>query len=88
MINGRVTKSGVANKGAKNALGLDGSGEHGSGNVVNGIKEEMVSSGASSFFGGDEDAVGDIDVGMSTGWEFSDMDGISAYVMGGGVEGI
>ena len=88
VINGRVTKSGGPNKGAKNPLGLDGSSENGSGKVVNGIKEELVSSGASSFFGGDEDAVGDVDVAMGTGWEFSDIDAMSAYVMGGGVEGI
>ncbi|KAG7010096.1 hypothetical protein G7Y79_00001g003680 [Physcia stellaris] len=90
VINGRVTKSGGPNKGAKNPLGLDGSSENGSGKVVNGIKEELVSSGASSFFGGEEDAVGDVDVDvpMGTGWEFSDIDAMSAYVMGGGVEGI
>ena len=88
VINGRVVKAGGANKGAKNPFGLDGSGEYGSGNMVNGIKEEVVSSGSSSYFGGDEDAIGEVDVAMSTGWEFSDMDGMSAYIMGGGAEGI
>lgn len=88
VITGRVVKSGGANKVAKNPFGLDGSGQHGSGNMVNGIKEEVVSSGSSSYFGGDEDAIGEVDVAMSTGWEFSDMDGMSAYVMGGGAEGI
>lgn len=91
VFSGRVAKSGGANKSAKNSLGfemMDGSSESGSGNVVNGIKEEVVSSGGSSYLGSEEDAVGEADVPMSTGWEFSDMDGMSAYVMGSGVEGI
>lgn len=45
----------------------------GSGNVVMGVKEEVVSSG-SSFFGGEEDAVGEIVVGMGTGWDFGNLD--------------
>lgn len=52
---------------------MDGSSE----NVINGLKEEPLSSGSSSHFGGDDDAIGDVI--MNGGWEFAHLEAMQGY---------
>lgn len=59
MISGRVVKNSAVGKSGK-AVGEE--------NVVNGIKQETISSG-SSIYGGEEDAVGDVFEGLDLGYD-------------------